>query len=144
MERDLYFIAVKLLLRDGDKLLVTHDIFGDWDLPGGRIRMNEFETPIFDIIERKVQEELGTAVRYTLGKPVVTFRVERFEATLQKKVHIFAVGYEATYRGGEIILGEHHDDMKWVDVTTYDPAADFTGGWLKGLQEYFENLEGDS
>ncbi len=32
-DKDLYFVAVKLLLRDGDKLLITHDIFGVWDLP---------------------------------------------------------------------------------------------------------------
>lgn len=41
--RDLYFLAYKLFLRDGDKLLITHDIFGAWDLPGGRVRKNEFD-----------------------------------------------------------------------------------------------------
>lgn len=142
MEKDLSFIAAKILLRDGDKLLVTHDIFGDWDIPGGRIRTNEFDTPIADIIERKVREELGPEVKYTLGKPVVTFRVERFEHGLQKQVRIFAVGYEATYLGSDIQLGEHHDEMKWVDVATYDPAEDFTGGWLRGMQEYLEIIRG--
>jgi hypothetical protein len=37
-EKDLYYVAVKLFLRNENKLLITHDIFGDWDLPGGRIR----------------------------------------------------------------------------------------------------------
>lgn len=138
MEKDRYYVAVKLLLRDGKKLLVTHDVFGDWDIPGGRIRTDEFETPIENIAERKMHEELGQDVQYQLGKPVVTFRVERLEATLQKMVRIFAVGYEAEYMGGKITLGDHHDEMKWVDVNTYDPIQDFTGGWLKGLQEYLE------
>src|ERR1035437_749890 len=128
MERDLYFIAVKVLLRDKNMLLVTHDIFGDWDIPGGRIRENEFDTPLEDIIKRKIEEELGPAVTYTIGHPVVTFRVERLEHSLQKMVRIFAVGYEAEYCGGELTLGEHHDDMKWVDTRTYDPSEDFTGG----------------
>lgn len=138
MERDLYYIAVKVLLRDKGMLLVTHDIFGAWDIPGGRIRENEFETPIEKIIERKIKEELGPQVTYSIGKPIVTFRVERVEQTLQKKVRIFAVGYEANYLGGEITLGEHHDEMKWVDTKTYDPSQDFTGGWLKGVQEYLQ------
>ena len=140
MEKDLYYVAVKVLLRDGNNLLVTHDIFGDWDIPGGRIRTGEFETPIPDIVKRKIDEELGPDVHYELGKPVVTFRVERLEHNLQTQVRIFAVGYEATYLGGDIQLGDHHDEMKWVDVTTYDPADDFTGGWLKGLQEYMNKV----
>ena len=142
MEKDLYFIAAKILLRDGNKLLVTHDIFGDWDIPGGRIRINEFDTPIANIVERKIREELGPNAEYKLGKPAVTFRVERFEHGLKKQVCIFAVGYEATYLGGDILLGEHHDEMKWVDVATYDPAEDFTGGWLRGMQEYLEIIRG--
>ena len=142
MEKDLYYVAVKVLLRDGNNLLVTHDIFGDWDIPGGRIRTGEFETPIPDIVKRKIDEELGPDVRYELGKPIVTFRVERFEHNLQTQVRIFAVGYEAIYLGGNIQLGDHHDEMKWVDVTTYDPADDFTGGWLKGLQDYLLIIRG--
>ena len=136
-EKDLYYVAVKLLLRDGNKLLITHDIFGDWDLPGGRIRKDEFNNPLESVIERKVHEELGSEVNYQLGEPKVFFRVERQEHDLQgQTVRIFAVGYEAEYIDGTINLGEHHDQMKWVDVTTFQPEQYFTGGWLTGTQEY--------
>jgi 8-oxo-dGTP pyrophosphatase MutT (NUDIX family) len=138
-EKDLYFVAVKLLLRDGDKLLITHDIFGDWDLPGGRIRKDEFDKPLEAVIERKIKEELGPGVRYELGAPKVFFRVERAEHSLGgEKVRIFAVGYEAKYLGGEVGLGDHHDRMEWVDINSFEPEAYFTGGWLKGVQEYKE------
>ncbi len=30
-QKDLYYVAVKLLLLDGQKLLITKDIFGDWE-----------------------------------------------------------------------------------------------------------------
>jgi 8-oxo-dGTP pyrophosphatase MutT (NUDIX family) len=136
-QRDLYFVAVKLLLRDGDKLLITHDIFGDWDLPGGRIRKDEFEASLESVIERKMSEELGVEVKYKLGNPVVFFRVEREEHDLNgKKVRIFAVGYEAQYLSGEIKLGDHHDKMEWVDVSNFKPDAYFTSGWLIGVKEY--------
>lgn len=36
--KDVYFVAVKALLRDGNKILLTHDIWDQWDLPGGRIK----------------------------------------------------------------------------------------------------------
>lgn len=143
--RDLYFVAVKLLLRDGDKLLITHDIFGDWDLPGGRIRVEEFNKPLESVIGRKINEELGSEVTYELGEPQVFFRVERIEKLTPgfdgKQVRIFAVGYEATYKGGNIQLGEHHDQLKWVEIGTFKPEKYFKNtGWLKGIQEYLEKL----
>ncbi len=136
MERDLYFVAVKLLLRDGNKLLITHDVFGDWDIPGGRIRKNEFEAPLESVINRKVKEELGSDVKYKLGKPKVFFRHERKEQLLGEIVRIFAIGYEANYLSGEIQLGNHHDRYEWVNVKTFKPEQYFIGGWLKGIQEY--------
>jgi 8-oxo-dGTP pyrophosphatase MutT (NUDIX family) len=136
--KDLYHVAVKLFLRDGAKLLITHDIFGSWDLPGGRIKNDEFDTPLESVIERKTREELGEEVKYELGEPTVFFRVERLEHNTQEMVRIFGVGYAATYLGGEVKLGEHHDQTEWVDVNTFKPEDYFTGGWLKGVQKYLE------
>ncbi len=134
--KDVYFVAVKLLLRDGDKLLVTHDIFDAWDLPGGRLKADEFNKPLESVIERKMREELGKDVTYSLGEPKVFFRVERFENEVNMKVRIFAIGYEAQYKGGEIMLGKNHDKYEWVDVKTFQPETLFEGGWLKGIQKY--------
>lgn len=130
-------MAVKLFLRDGERLLITHDIFGDWDLPGGRLRKSEFETPFEEVIARKMHEEIGDDVRYEIGAPEVFFRVEREENDINnERVRIFAIGYTATYLGGEIVLGDHHDKMQWVDVNTFKPEDYFAGGWLAGIQEY--------
>ena len=136
-EKDLYFVAVKVFLRDGNNLLITHDVFGDWDLPGGRIKTDEFETPLEKVIERKIQEELGSDVSYKLGNPAVFMRHERQEALDKNKtVRIFAIGYRAKYLGGEIKLGDYHNQLKWVDIKTFQPEKYFTGGWLKGVNEY--------
>lgn len=141
--KDLYFVAVKLLLRDREKLLITHDIFGAWDLPGGRIKKDEFDAPLEAVIERKMREELGGDVRYNLGGPQVFFRVERLEHATQEMVRIFGIGYAATYVGGEISLGDHHDRMEWVNVYTFEPGDYFTGGWLVGVQEYLHKIKQD-
>ena len=55
------------------KLFIFKNCFGDWDLPGGRIKENEFNKPLEKVIERKIKEELGNKVKYNLGKPVVFF-----------------------------------------------------------------------
>ncbi len=142
--KDLYFVAMKVFLRDGDKLLITHDIFGAWDLPGGRMRPDEFDKPFSSVIERKINEELGEDVRYevTSRAPEILFRVERLEHSSQQMVRIFALGYTAKYLGGKIRLGDHHDQMEWVDVNTFNPADYFTGGWLTGVQEYVSQEQG--
>jgi len=89
------------------------------------------------VIERKIQEELGPDVEYELGEPRVFFRVERAEHNLGgEKVRIFAIGYEATYLGGKVGLGDHHDQMEWVDLKSFKPEGYFAGGWLKGIQDY--------
>ena len=136
-DKDLYFVAVKLLIRDGDKLLITHDIYGSWDLTGGRIKKDEFKTGLSSVIKRKMLEELGTKFKYSFGEPTVFFRVEREEHGLNnQKVRIFAIGYDAKYEGGDIILGDHHDRYEWVDIKTFKPDDYFVDGWLSGVKEY--------
>jgi len=51
MDKDRYFVAVKVFLERGKELLILKDNFGDWDLPGGRIKPDEFETPMEQIVE---------------------------------------------------------------------------------------------
>lgn len=59
-EKERRFVAVKVFLRDGDKLLILKDKFNDgWDLSGGRIKKDEFETPLLDVVKRKMVEEVG-------------------------------------------------------------------------------------
>ncbi len=142
-DKDLYFVAVKLLIRDGNKLLITHDIFGAWDLPGGRIKKDEFKASLSSVIERKMREELGREFKYSVGMPTVFFRVEREEHGLNnQKVRIFAVGYEAVYEGGEVQLGDHHDKYEWVDIDRFKPEEYFVDGWLEGVQEYLAQQSG--
>ena len=143
LPKDTYFVAVKVLLRDGPLLLITHDIFGQWDWPGGRLRTDEFATPFSEVVERKMREELGTEVRYELGEPRVFFRHQRQEHGANgETVRIFAVGYEAKYVDGRLDLGPHHDEHLWVNVGSFRPEEYFEGGWLAGVQDYLRLLSG--
>ena len=135
--KGLYFVAFKVFLRKGNKLLVLKDSFGRWDLPGGRMLPEEFGKPIDKIIARKIKEELG-GVKYKLGQPVVFMRHERQESVSggKLKVQIFAIGYEAKMTGGEIKLSKRHTEMSWEDIKTFQPEKKFKGGWLRGVKEY--------
>jgi ADP-ribose pyrophosphatase YjhB (NUDIX family) len=141
--KDMYFVAVKVFLRRRGKFLVLKDNFGDWDLPGGRIKPEEFDVPLEKIIERKMREELGPDIRYSLGKPVVFMRHQRIEkAPGNPTVRIFAIAYEATLRSGDIQASDRHTEILWAHPKTFRPEDYFTGGWLKGVQEYLQLKRG--
>lgn len=145
MDKDTYFVAVKALLRNGRDLLITHDIYGQWDLPGGRLRSDDFDASLDAVLERKLREELGDDFRYALRAPSVFFRHERSEHSLDgQRVRIFAVGFEADFLGGSIELGPHHDQYLWVDAATFSADDYFVDGWLKGLRTYQQRLRSSS
>lgn len=138
-DKDLYFVAVKVFLEKDGKFLILKDGFGQWDIPGGRIKKDEFETPLEEVVARKMTEELGDGVKYSLGKPVVFMRHERVEKSPgNPTVRIFAVGYIATLESGEVKMTSHHTEMLWADTKDFNPEGYFTGGWLKGVSEYLK------
>lgn len=143
--KDLYFVAVKIFLEDGrGNFLITKDRFGDWDIPGGRLRENDFETPLEEVVKRKMKEELGESVNYELGKPIVYMRHERNEILAsgeREQRRIFAIGYQAQYLGGDIQLGGNHEKYEWVSRKDFKAEDYFTGGWLKGVQEYVSYMK---
>lgn len=135
-------MAVKVFFKKDGKLLILKDNFGDWDLPGGRIKKDEFDVGLADVIKRKVSEELGNEIVYSIGQPVVFMRHQRVEqAPGNPTVRIFAVGYEGEITGGEVKLSERHPEIKWVDPHDFKPEDYFEGGWLKGVQEYLQKTK---
>jgi hypothetical protein len=140
-EKGAFQVAVKILLRHGDTLLITHDVFGEWDLPGGRLLALEFGGDIRDVLARKMREELGECVQYGFSGPKVCFQVERIECDMKQPVRIFGIGFEAEYLGGEIQLGPHHDRYIWANTKTFEPQKYFRHGWELGVSDYLEQLD---
>lgn len=145
INKDVYFVAVKVFLQDNTgRLLITKDKFGDWDIPGGRLRENDFATPLEDVVKRKMKEELGEAFSYKLGDPTLFMRHERNEilpSGERANRRIFAIGYKAQYEAGEIGLGKNHEKHEWVSLDTFIPEDYFTGGWLQGVKEFQERFK---
>lgn len=46
----------------------------------------------------------------------------------------------AQLSGREVVLSERHTEILWADPKTFEAEKYFTGGWLKGVQEY-QNLK---
>jgi ADP-ribose pyrophosphatase YjhB (NUDIX family) len=140
-----YFVAVKIFLRQNEKLLLIRDKWSVWELPGGRIKPEEFQKNLTDVVARKIREELGEKIQISAPKPTGTFfQVSRTEKTgelSEQKVRIFAVGFEAEYLGGEIDLGEFHDELKWVSVENFAPLKLQNNDWMRGVQDYLDKIK---
>jgi 8-oxo-dGTP pyrophosphatase MutT (NUDIX family) len=139
-DKDTYFVAVKALLRKGDELLIIKDKFGDWDLPGGRIKKYEFNAKLEDVLQRKIKEELGSKIQYSIGEPKAFYRVERIEALTNQLVHIFGVGFEVQYLDGPIKLSDLFEEYQWVNIKSFEPTKLQNNGWMRGLSEYLRKL----
>lgn len=138
LQKETYFVAVKVFLEKDGKLLILKDNFGDWDLPGGRIKKDEFYASLDQVVKRKLSEELGSDITYTVEeRPAVFMRHERVEvAPGSPTVRIFALGYAGNLEAGEIQLSPRHGEMLWVDPSSFIPDDYFKGGWLQGVKEY--------
>jgi len=138
MAKDEYLVAVKLLLFKDDKLLILKDQWGSWDIPGGRIRRDQFEIPLETILREKIDVELGKEIKYELGNIATSIRLERQEVgRAGKKVRIFAVCYEAKYIGGNINIGEYIPYYEWIDLRNAN-LDDYSEGdsWVTKLKDY--------
>ena len=140
-QKDTYFVAVKVFLERDGKLFIFKDKFGSWDLPGGRIKKDEFATPMPNIIRRKMSEEVGSGVEFEVDAlPTILMRHERIEAVEGSPVaRIFGLGYRARMTRGEILLSDSHTESLWVDPKSSKLEDYFTGGWLAGVKEYLQD-----
>lgn len=127
-----YQVGLKILLQKEGKVLILRDKrTGYADLPGGRINISEQDTPLHEILDREIREELGESVQYKLGNPIVQFR--RFN--IERNTRVFITVYEGQFLSGEIKLSDEHGSYEWVDPkeTTFTEAD-----W--GNREEFEAM----
>jgi len=142
-EIDFYQISLKLFLKNangeilGLKAQSNSISTGFYDLPGGRINTNEFETSFSEILKREAREELGN-VKFGLNeKPIAISR------NLNKRTgnHILHVFFEGEYLDGEIKISDEHLEYKWINLEKINPSEYFTLGILDGIQAYIKNTK---
>lgn len=138
---DLFQITQKLLIVNNQNqlLILKAAVHGLYDLPGGRLDMQEFEIPLPECLKREALEELGENVKLEINyNPIVLSRELLWDKILKQDHYrrIFIVGYEARYLGGEIKLSDEHESYKWVDIKTFDPSGQFRPGHGALVQEF--------
>lgn len=142
--RDFYQISQKVILKNdqGEILLMkanNKDTYaGFYDLPGGRINVDEFHVPLPEIVKREVLEEVGD-IKYNLNpRPVAVARhLIPANVSIQKRdVHVLYLLYEATFISGEIKVSPEHTGFIWADPHKIELEKYLKSGNLEGLRMY--------
>ena len=115
----MFQISVKILLRNGNKILLTRSK-KDIDLPGGRIDVGEENMPFGDIIAREVREELGEDIKFRLGPILFIHHIGH----TREEGWILNIVFDAEYVSGDIKLSEEHVSYEWVDGKSYEVSRD--------------------
>lgn len=124
-------VSVKaFLLRDG-ALLMLRQASGIWELPGGRYHVGEENRAPGQVLERELREELGSELRYVIGKPVAAWTLPWWGDRTGE--HVFVLGYRCQYVSGEIHLSDEHTAYQW---TTPEGFGD-----LKMIEAFLPVLE---
>lgn len=147
-KQDFYHVSLKLLLKNSEghflilKVPDEYDMAGFYDVPGGRIDIDEFATKFEDILRREVKEEIGNVDVHINLNPIAVSRGIILKSRKHddgRDIHIFYVFFEADYKGGDIIISDEHTDHQWINLNEADLKKYFTAGILEGIEMYLKN-----
>ena len=148
--KDFYQISLKTILKnDKEEVLILNghprgSFAGFYDLPGGRIDVDEFTTPFTESIQRELKEEVGNISVTVNPKPVALGRhlIPASMTEERKDLHVLYIFFEARMVSGNITISQEHDGYQWINLSTSEPAKLFKSGILEGIQAYLESYNG--
>ena len=112
-------VVVAALIKKDDKILIAkratgdENVLGKWELPGGKVEINESEE---HAIEREILEEFELKIK---AKKYVKNNICKYP---KKTVDLRL--YECEYLGGQFRLHDH-SEYKWIErseILIYDLA----------------------
>lgn len=136
-----YQVSLKAILRNETGCIlglngrVGGAFEGYYDLPGGRIDEGECTTPILEIIQREVREELGSELCFTLDDvPIAIGRHQSKEGQW-----VFYVMFEGTVDNPEapFTISAEHAGWAWLDLSSQPLETFFVSGILEGMKQWY-------
>jgi len=146
-QKDFYQISLKLIIKNnqgeilGLKGLDNGSYKGYYDLPGGRIDTDEFETSLPDIIAREIKEELGDITYRLKNKPVAVGRhfIPASMIDIRKDTRVLYLFFEAEYISGDLKVSDEHNGHQWLNLKEIELTDYFISGILEGIKMYCDS-----
>jgi ADP-ribose pyrophosphatase YjhB (NUDIX family) len=127
-------VNTKAIITKGDQILLCrdHNDIDAWDLPGGRVNIDE---DISTAIKREIQEELGVDIKF---KSVIyseqLVHAQDGEPTFYITCKVDLLDPEEPFK----IPSEELAETKWVDQNSLDEVKLFRN-CIKPMQAYWNN-----
>lgn len=115
---------------------------GYFDLPGGRIDVEEFTVPLVEILRREIREELGdiavdiSEVPVAVGRHLIAAESDKGNG---ESIHVLYLFFEAKYKGGSIRTSAEHSGFRWLDLHKHKLPDLFKSGLLEGVLMYVKH-----
>lgn len=145
----IYQVSLKVFLKNpAGRVLVlktpeSGSYKGFYDLPGGRIDVDEFNLPFTEVLYREIQEEVGNVDCLIRKNPTSLGRHFVPKGPLRvDDMHFLYVFFEGEYRGGDVQISDEHTGYEWVDLKTILLEDYFMSGILEGVQGYLAENNG--
>lgn len=146
-EKDFYQVFLKVILENnkGEALIlksVDNGRFaGFYDLPGGRINVDEFDVPFEEIIRREIQEELGDIEFKVNLTPIAITRdgPPALQDASERGKRLLYIIFRGEYLGGDVQISSEHTDFRWVNLNQENLEKIFTPELLQGVLMYLRN-----
>ena len=135
------YIGVKgIIVNDDGKVLITQEPTnfvggGKWELPGGKIANGEEETPLREILQREIREELGETFQVEVGRIIDVMR-RPWNKPGASADQVMLVVFECRYQGGDIHLSHENNGFAWITAQELS-GHEFIHGYLPVLEKYF-------
>ena len=112
---DIFHLGVKTFIRNNNNeiliLKVEKDTKSYWDLPGGRVQINEdLKTTVF----REIKEETGITVLHNMHHICMLISNIRIPIDNEKTVGLIFSFYSAKVETTTIVLSPEHQYYNWV------------------------------
>ena len=116
-ERQSFYVGIKAVIKNssGNILIVKDNDRNKWELPGGRLDANErIESALAKELDEEIPGTSLTSIGDVLHISVGDFTVENNHKLLL--IFYTAQAHVPTIKD----LGDEHNDIEWVDVSTLD------------------------
>lgn len=144
MTKEKYHVSLKaIIIRPDGKILglngkIGGALEGYYDIPGGRIETDEFETPLNEILHREINEETGGLDVELEARPISLGRHQSLDANKQRIFYVCFLG-RLKENMEAIEISNEHEGFAWLDVTPENVETYFTNGTLDIMKGYLAN-----
>ncbi len=139
MAHDSYQVSLKaIIIRPDGKMLGLNGkkggaFEGYYDMPGGRIDVEEFGVPFETIIRREIEEETGGLDVELEQHPIAIGRHQSKQG--YRVLYVFFIG-RLSENVETVTISDEHEGFAWLEVDETNLEKYFVSGMLEGMKQY--------